>query len=239
MTAWDAASGTRAARIELPGKAYTADCVGHHLVVGMSGRLINIYDTRRLDEPLQRRESSLKYQTRCVRVFPTGEGYVCTSIEGRVAVEYFDPSPEVQARKYAFKCHRAPLAGQENMETVYPVNAAAFHPTCVRPLRPAPSNLCRHGTFCTGGSDGVVSVWDPVHRKRIRNYPKHPASISAAAFSRDGALLATASSYCYEEGEKEYAPCFPVPAHPASHPPDSVFVRSLEEGEVRGKGAQQ
>jgi len=47
-------------------------------------------------------------------------------------------------------------------------------------------------------------VWDPVHRKRIRNYAKHPASISALAFNRHGTLLATASSYCYEEGEKEY-----------------------------------
>ncbi len=28
------------------------------------------------------------------------------STEGRIAVEYFDASPEVQANKYAFKCHR-------------------------------------------------------------------------------------------------------------------------------------
>lgn len=39
-------------------------------------------------------------------------------------MEYFDPSPEVQAKKYAFKCHRAVING---IDTVYPVNALAFH----------------------------------------------------------------------------------------------------------------
>lgn len=114
--------------MDLPGKVYSMDVVGHHLVIGMADRLISVYDTRRLDEPLQRRESSLKYQTRCIRCFPDSQGFVCSSIEGRVAVEYFDPSPEIQAKKYAFKCHRSPTLGQVDMETVYPVNAIAFHP---------------------------------------------------------------------------------------------------------------
>ena len=51
-------------------------------------------------------------------------GYVLSSIEGRVAVEYFDPSPEVQKTKYAFKCHRIKESGMEN---IYPVNAISFH----------------------------------------------------------------------------------------------------------------
>ena len=51
-------------------------------------------------------------------------GYVLSSIEGRVAVEYFDPSPEVQKTKYAFKCHRIK---EDGMELIYPVNAISFH----------------------------------------------------------------------------------------------------------------
>lgn len=39
-------------------------------------------------------------------------------------MEYFDIAPEVQARKYAFKCHRANING---VDTAYPVNAMAFH----------------------------------------------------------------------------------------------------------------
>ena len=41
-------------------------------------------------------------------------------ILGRVAVEYFDPSPEVQKKKYAFKCHRIK---EGEIECCYSVNA--------------------------------------------------------------------------------------------------------------------
>lgn len=56
-----------------------------------------------------------------------------SSIEGRVAVEYLDPSLEVQKKKYAFKCHRLKENG---IEQVYPVNAISFHSI--------------HNTFATG-----------------------------------------------------------------------------------------
>ncbi len=48
--------------------------------------------------PEQERESSLKFQTRCVRCFPDATGYALSSVEGRVAMEYFDASDSVQAR---------------------------------------------------------------------------------------------------------------------------------------------
>lgn len=52
-------------------------------------------------------------------------GWASGSIEGRIAVEYFDPSPEVQAGKYAFRSHRQPIDGVDH---VYPINAIAYHP---------------------------------------------------------------------------------------------------------------
>ncbi|KAJ1556320.1 hypothetical protein HK405_002010, partial [Cladochytrium tenue] len=131
------------------------------------------------------RESS-KFMTRVLRCMPNGEGYATGSIEGRIAVEFFDESPEVQAKKYAFKCHREK---QEGIDTVYPVNAIAFHPV--------------HGTFASGGGDGVVNMWDGNHRKRIKALPRYPTSIASLSFSCDGEYLAVASSYTYEEGEKE------------------------------------
>lgn len=76
-------------------------------------------------EPWQRRESSLKFMTRTVRCMPNGQGYASSSIEGRVAVEFFDASDESQKRKYAFKCHRQV---EDGVDVVYPVNALAFHP---------------------------------------------------------------------------------------------------------------
>ena len=48
------------------------------------------------------------------------QGYVVSSIEGRVAVEYLDPNPEVQKKKYAFKCHRLK---EDGIEKIFPVNA--------------------------------------------------------------------------------------------------------------------
>lgn len=127
---WDHRSSTsRVSTVNLPGKVYSMDVCHNILVVAMADRHVWIFDTRRMDQPLQRRESSLKYMTRCVRAFPSGEGYVCTSIEGRVAVDFVEASEEAQAQKYAFKCHRTPIPDQENMEKVFPVNAAAFHPT--------------------------------------------------------------------------------------------------------------
>ncbi|VEL13809.1 unnamed protein product [Protopolystoma xenopodis] len=42
----------------------------------------------------------------------------------RVAVEMFDPSPEVQKKKYAFKCHRLK---EGDRELIHPVTAIAFH----------------------------------------------------------------------------------------------------------------
>lgn len=106
----------------------------HLLLVATAGRHIYLYDTRSLQSgPLQKRESSLKYQTRQVRFFSDGSGFVCGSVEGRVAVDFVDPSAEAQAQRYAFKCHRQPAATNDPatgapMEIVYPVNAIAYHP---------------------------------------------------------------------------------------------------------------
>jgi cell cycle arrest protein BUB3 len=58
-------------------------------------------------------------QTRCVRCLPDGRGYAVASVEGRVAVDYFDDA-ESAASKYAFKCHRRVEGGKD---VVYPVNA--------------------------------------------------------------------------------------------------------------------
>lgn len=115
-----------------PGKVFSMDVSpdGRHLVVGTQGRHVHIFDVRKGEKPLlvQRRESSLKHQTRCIRCSTDNSGYALSSIEARVAIEYFDPSEEVQKHKYAFKCHRVV---QAESTMLYPVNAIAFHPTYV------------------------------------------------------------------------------------------------------------
>jgi cell cycle arrest protein BUB3 len=76
---------------------------GNRLIVGTSKRAVFIYDVRALSTPEQKRESSLLNQTRCIRGFPDTSGYALSSIEGRVAIEYFNPDEQVQKNKYAFK----------------------------------------------------------------------------------------------------------------------------------------
>lgn len=93
---------------------------GEKLVVGTAGRKILVWDIRNMSYTLQKRESSLKYQTRAIRCFPNKQGFVVSSIEGRVAVEYLDTNPEAQKKKYAFKCHRIK---EDGLEKIYPVNA--------------------------------------------------------------------------------------------------------------------
>jgi cell cycle arrest protein BUB3 len=188
-------------------KIYTMSLTGNRLVVGTSGRHVFIYDLRNLSTPDQVRESSLMNQTRCIRCIPDGSGYALSSIEGRVAIEYFDPSPQVQKKKYAFKCHRK-TNNVTKAQTLYPVNSIAFHPL--------------HLTFATGGCDGLINVWDWQNKKRICQYLPYATSIAAMDFSRTGEYLAVAASYTFEEGEKE-------------HPNDAIFVRTVNEHEVKPK----
>jgi cell cycle arrest protein BUB3 len=164
---------------DLPDKVFALDSVNNMLVVGMAKRNFHIYDLRKLNEPLQRRESSLKFPTRTVKCFPDGLGYITTSIEGRVAVEFFDPSPEAQAQKYAFKSHKIVDKAYKEVCTT-PINAVAFHP--------------RYGTFFTGGSDSIVCLWDLKAKKRLKQYQKLPQAVVTLDVNSSGSTLAIGTS---------------------------------------------
>ena len=169
---------------------------------------------------LMDRESSLKYQTRCIKFFgdvtpPTTTtntitygGIAVGSIEGRVAIEYMDdmgiyycpttPAP----KKYAFKCHRV-------NDTVYPVNAIAVHPKY-------------NNTIATGGADGTVVTWDAAKKKKISNIMKCSTSIAALTYNATGTQMAIASSYTFEEGERD-------------HPREEIYIRNVLDSEVKPK----
>ncbi|XP_013397809.1 mitotic checkpoint protein BUB3 [Lingula anatina] len=203
---WDPRTPCSAGSFSQPDKVYTMSVSGDRLLVGTAGRRVLVWDLRNMGYVQQRRESSLKYQTRCIRAFPNKQGYVLSSIEGRVAVEYLDPSPEVQKKKYAFKCHRIK---EDGIEKIYPVNAVAFHNA--------------YNTFATGGSDGFVNIWDGFNKKRLCQFHRYPSSIASLAFSHDGTVLAIASSYMYEQDEIE------------NIPEDSVFIRNVTDQETKPK----
>ncbi|KAF1348875.1 mitotic checkpoint protein-like protein BUB3 [Delphinella strobiligena] len=216
--------------IKLASRSFSISLTDTKLVVAMASRQMAIYDLAALKmlteqsaasyetsgvnelqiEPWQMRESSLKFMTRMVSCMPNDQGYACSSIEGRVGVEWFDPSPESQARKYAFKCHRQT---EGDVDVVYPVNALAYHPV-------------HQGSFASGGGDGFVILWDGVTKRRIRQYQAYPASVASLAWSSDGKYLAVGVSPGFEDG-KEF-----------TQGPNSVFIRELGENEAKGKSAK-
>ncbi|KAG6819976.1 hypothetical protein H0H93_006879 [Arthromyces matolae] len=200
---WDSrASSPQQSSHDTPERIYQLDVVNNTLVVAMASRLFHIYDVRKMDAPLQQRESSLKFMTRSLACMPDGQGYATASVEGRIAVEYFDPSPAAQEKKYAFKCHRLTI---DDVDHVWPVNALAFHP--------------KYNTFASAGSDATVSIWDHKVKKRLRQYPKYPNPISSLAFNCDGTKLAIAASYTWDEAEA---------GQKTSERP-AIFVRKLGE----------
>ena len=131
------------AKLDLPGKAFGIDIHlnSNRLAIATSGRRTCFIDIRKgAAELVLERESSLKFQTRCVRFFPDGNGIALGSIEGRVGVEFLEElGLQSTMKKYAFKCHRV-------NDTVYPVNCIEFHPRF-------------RGTFATGGCDGSVGKY--------------------------------------------------------------------------------
>ncbi|KRX99919.1 Mitotic checkpoint protein BUB3 [Trichinella pseudospiralis] len=182
---WDYRVGRCIGCYNQPERVYAMDVCGDRLIVGTAMRKIWLWNFRNFSVgPEQQRESSLKYQTRCIKSFPDTEGFV------------------VQKRKYAFKCHRFKNA-ETGQEMIYPVLSIAFHPS---------------GTFASGGSDGIVNIWDPFIKKRLSQYHKYPSSIISLDFSSDGDSLAIASSYQYESLDKG----LPVPE-------DCIYIRKTAE----------
>ncbi|GAB0137233.1 hypothetical protein EsDP_00005509 [Epichloe bromicola] len=210
-------------RITLPAKPHAVSASPTKIVVAMTGRIIHIYDFDAVAQlfasggtelkPWQQRESSLRYLTRAVACMPNDAGYATSSIEGRVAVEWFEDTAESQARKYAFKCHRQ-AAPDGDGDVVYPVNALAFHPV--------------HGTFASGGGDGAVALWDAEAKRRLKQYQKFPNSVASLDFSKDGKYLAIGVCPGFETGQEDYSGAGAT----------AVFIRELGENEAKGKGAK-
>ncbi|KAI1007919.1 hypothetical protein K3495_g296 [Podosphaera aphanis] len=212
--------------IKLPAKPHSLSITASKLVIAMASRLVHIYELQTIKltvgnpqgsvelQPWQQRESSLKFMTRSVACMPNDAGYATSSIEGRVAVEWFDPSADSQARKYAFKCHRQPDPDGDGSDIVYPVHALTFHPI--------------HGSFASGGGDGIVALWDAEAKRRIRQYQKYPASIAALSFSCDGNYLAIGVCPGFENGQEDYC------GEGATH----IFIRELGVNEAKGKRAK-
>jgi len=152
-------------------------------VAGMASRLFYIHGIRKMVEPVQTRESSLKFMTRNLACMADGKGalfsysliyhlrrvgrltltHIGHRLCDRVGVEYIDPSSEVQDHIYVFKCHRQTI---DDVDDVWPGNPLVSVLCTSFPffISHTPSQCqhlpARYNTFASAGSDGTVSIWD-------------------------------------------------------------------------------
>ena len=190
---WDTRSPNPVGAFDLPERIYDLDVQGSLLVVATAGRHIIAYDCTSTPREALRKESPLKYQSRCISCFPDATGFAVGSIEGRVGIHYLQKVGNKDS--FAFKCHR-------HDSSVFPVNAIAFQR--------------QHGTFATVGSDGVVNFWDKDNKQRLKGFNRTQRTISCAAFNTQGNLFAYASSYDWYMGSSRVQPGNEIYIHPVA-----------------------
>jgi len=196
---WDGKSSKPGITISLGHKVFSLDVEGNMLVVGTAEREVKVFDVRRLlqgntDPAFQC--VPLKFQLRSVRVMPDQKGFLASSISGRVRVEYVGNATS----SFSYRCHR-------DGDNVYSVNNTTFHP---------------NGCFATCGSDGGINFWDKDSKQRLKAFPRHNNTISAAEFNPNGTLLAYAVSYDYTMGA----------AHTAKTLPNEIYVMKVAPKDI-------
>ncbi|KAF7273215.1 hypothetical protein GWI33_014067 [Rhynchophorus ferrugineus] len=106
---WDTRSATPMLSINLPERCYCADVDYPMAVVGTAGRQIIVYQLEGKPQEFKKLDSPLKYQHRCVAIFRDKKkspiGYALGSVEGRVAIQYVNPTNPKE--NFTFKCHRS------------------------------------------------------------------------------------------------------------------------------------
>ena len=155
---------------------------------------------------IEYRVSSLQMQIRSICISrPEEYGWAVSSIDGRVAIEYFGDLRS-QAQRFAFHSHRK--EEEDGKIIVYPINSMAFHPT-------------EEGLLATACSGGYINFWDILKKIKLNPIPfTCETSISAIDFSNDGTSLAIASSYMWDKGEIE-------------HPPDRLLIVPIDIESIR------
>lgn len=201
---------------KLSKKVLKMDTTSKYLTLGMSERTIEIYDHRNWKSPIQTRESGLKLQINDLKTFPNQEdGFAVASIDGRVSIEYYDPSDSVQAQKFAFKCHRQ-FNKLTQTDTVYPINSILFNKS--------------DNSLVTSGSDGIINIWDWQKRKKLKQFNRfqyndgQAESVVKLDMNHDQSVLAVATSDDGFRNAKDLSYNSSLPQYP-SH----IYLKPLTE----------
>eukprot|EP01127_Copromyxa_protea_P007518 TRINITY_DN17412_c0_g1_i1.p1 TRINITY_DN17412_c0_g1~~TRINITY_DN17412_c0_g1_i1.p1 ORF type:complete len:343 (+),score=76.60 TRINITY_DN17412_c0_g1_i1:34-1029(+) len=176
---WDCRQPNPVLSVDLGAPFLAGDLVGSLLVVA-AGKKISIYNLSNPQNVYEQRDSPLQQQTRVIRAFPNQAGFVVSTTEGRVAVQYINASDK--DKQFIFKCHR-------DNHLIYGLNDISFN---------------NRETFATVASDGCFNFWDKDNRTKVKGYQACGLPITACAFNRDSTVFAYALGYDWHQGAQGY-----------------------------------
>lgn len=202
---WDIRQKNPVHTQQLPDRCHTMSVRHPVMVVGTADRNLIVFNLQNPQTEYKRITSPLKFQTRCVAVFPNKQGFLVGSIEGRVAVHHVEESQ--QSKNFTFKCHR----DREGAD-IYSVNSLNFHPV--------------YHTFATTGSDGVVNFWDKDSKQRLKNMQRCSQPIPCGTFNNDGSIFAYSVCYDWSKGAEKHNPATAKPY---------IFLHLTQDAEVKSK----
>jgi mRNA export factor len=190
---FDARQPNPAASVTLSERIYCMDAKNTNGANGFAvcctaDKKCHVFQFPNFQRPVTDHPTALKMPPRCVALINDGSGICVGSIEGRIAVHYFNDPDAVQKRTFAFKCHRSKTG-----RSVFPVNDIKFS---------------RYNTFVTAGSDGIYNIWDKDSKQRLKGRPapqntQNPMPIVSTDFNSAGTILAFAESYDWYRGAQQ------------------------------------
>ncbi|KAK0425450.1 hypothetical protein QR680_009209 [Steinernema hermaphroditum] len=179
------------ATVQLPERVFCSDVIFPMAAVALGNRHVKLYNLENSPTEVKDIESPLKYQSRCISIFrnktnnqPTG--FALGSIEGRVAIQYAEPTNPKD--NFTFKCHRSQDVAPGQYQEIFAVNDLAFHP--------------QHGTMATCGSDGRFSYWDKDQRIKLKTFDALPNAITKCCIHDSGMMFAYAVGYDWSKGHE-------------------------------------
>ncbi|CAI2369414.1 unnamed protein product [Moneuplotes crassus] len=213
MKFWDLRSSTPVFDISVePAKIWSFSYC-YPLMVGLlSDNTIFVFDIDKITKkavtcPDKISESPLKYQNRCVEVFPDAKGYIVSSIAGRCGVVNIDFNnlDATSNSDFKFKCHRV----NSNNNDAYAVHQISFNK--------------KYSTFATCGGDGNYFIWDKKNKKRLKTTRGCDAPITACKMNDNASMVAYSFGYDWSKGYNTSTP-----------PPVGLFIHPTTENEIKG-----